>query len=211
VFDNYRLSTCDPGLACDVTPFVPGMVGVCVVPQPANASCHFHWSCEPGLVCADINWNGFPSVPPAAGSCRAPGDQDTNCSATIYSLYVGDPCVAGTSCSSTTHKCAPIPKMGDACDPAAQVCAGVGVYCKPSGTNTGQCTGPAGIGDHCAFTIDANTTVTIPCSSGFCDVTQTCRAAFRPDKDECKQDGECVSGRCAVQQDRTMRCAPACN
>jgi hypothetical protein len=212
LFDTYRLSTCDPGLACDVTPYV-GMVGVCVLPQPEFSACHFHWSCQPGLVCADIDWSGFPTAIPAAGSCRQPGDTGTNCSATIYSLYVGDPCKAGTSCSSTTHKCVAIPALGDTCDPAAQTCAGVGVYCKPSGSNTGQCTGPAGIGETCAFKIDAMTTVTIPCSSGFCDVQSslTCLAPIRGDKQECTQDGECTSGRCAVQQDRTMRCAMACN
>jgi hypothetical protein len=212
-FDPLRLSTCDPGLACDVTPYVQGLVGTCVRPQPEFSPCHFHWTCEPGLVCADIDWGNFPFSAPTPGSCRAPGAQGTNCSSTIYSLYVGDPCGAGTFCSGTSHKCETVPMMGDMCDPAAQNCAGVGVYCKPSGTNTGQCTGPASIGDRCAFSIDANNTVTIPCTAGFCDSTSTlsCRSPYQALNGTCMQDGECTSGRCAVQQDMSMRCAMACN
>jgi hypothetical protein len=212
-FDPLRLSTCDPGLACDVTPYVNGMLGTCVAPQGEFSPCHFHWSCQPGLVCADIGWAAFPGSAPTPGFCRPPGAMATNCSSTLYALYVGDPCIAGTACSTSTNKCDAIPTMGEACDPAAQTCAGVGVYCKPSGTSSGQCTGPAGIGDRCAFQVDANNVVTIPCQSGFCDTTSTftCRPAFVPDHQSCTQDGECVSGRCAVQQDRTLQCAMACN
>ncbi|MBK7858802.1 MAG: hypothetical protein IPJ65_09310 [Archangiaceae bacterium] len=211
-FDLDRLSTCDPGLACDVVPYVENQVGTCLRPKDAFEACRFHWSCKPGLVCADIDWTGFPNTSPGVGSCRPPSGVDANCLPTIYSAYVGDPCAPGSYCSTTTRKCTVIPKLGEACDPSS-VCAGVGVYCKPTGGDLGTCTGPASQGDRCAFSIDTTRTVTIPCSSGFCDTESTlsCRAPFRPLNDACKEDGECTTGRCAVQQDRTLRCADACN
>lgn len=211
-FDADRLSTCDPGLACDVVPYVDGEVGTCVRPKELFEACRFHWSCKPGLVCADIDWAGFPMMTPGMGSCRPPGVLDSNCQPTIYSVYVGDPCEAGTRCSLTTKKCSTIPKLGEPCDPSSQTCVGVNVYCKPSGGDLGNCTGPASQGDRCAFSIDATRSVTIPCSTGFCDTdsTLTCRAPFRPLNDLCKSGGECLSGRCAVQQDRSKRCAMAC-
>lgn len=212
-FDAERLSTCDPGLACDVVPYVDGAIGSCVRPKEAFEACRFHWSCKPGLVCADIDWTGFPMATPGVGSCRPPGGLDSNCQPTQYSVYVGDPCGAGTRCDLSLKKCTLIPALGEDCSPSSQTCAGVDVYCKPGGGDTGTCTGPASIGDRCAFSIDATRSVEIPCSTGFCDTesTQSCRPPFRPLNDLCKSDGECMSGRCAVQQDRSMRCAMACD
>jgi hypothetical protein len=210
-FDADRLSTCDPGLACDTVPYVDGLVGTCVRPKDAFEACRFHWSCKSGLVCADIDWTGFPNATPGMGSCRPPGPEGANCQPTIYSLYVGDPCAAGTACNLTTRLCTAVPKLGENCAPT-QTCAGVNVYCKPSGIDTGSCTGPASVGDRCAFSIDATRSVQIPCSSGFCDaMLQTCRAPYKQEREECAQDGECRSGRCAVQQDRSKRCAMACD
>lgn len=212
-FDPDRLSSCDPGLACDVAPFVKGAVGRCVVPQPSGGRCNFHWSCAPGLVCSDLDWTGFPMKAPAPGFCRAPADPDTNCSQTVYQLYVGDQCRAGFECARDSSKCKPVPESGQACLPSVQNCAGVNVYCKPTGSgDVGICTGPSGSGERCAFELDAERKVTIPCTSGYCDTdsTLTCRPSSKPIGAECKQDGECNSGRCAVQQDRTLRCAMGC-
>jgi hypothetical protein len=212
-FDAERLSTCDPGLACDVVPYVDGLVGTCVRPKDAFEACRFHWTCRSGLVCADIDWTGFPMISPGMGSCRPPGAEGSNCLPSAYSVFVGDPCQSGTRCNATTKKCTAIPKLGDPCDPTSQTCAGVNVFCKPSGGDMGNCTGPASQGDRCAFSIDAAHSVTIPCSTGFCDIESTlsCRAPFRALNELCNEDGECMSGRCAVQQDRSMRCAIACN
>jgi hypothetical protein len=212
-FDTDRLSTCDPGLACDVVPYVDNQVGTCVRPKEQFEACRYHWSCKPGMVCADIDWAGFPMSTPGAGSCRLPGALDTNCQSTVYAAYVGDPCEAGTRCDLVTNKCTAIPKLGEPCSPSSQTCAGVGVYCKPGGGDTGNCTGPASQGDRCAFSIDTTRSVEIPCSTGWCDVdsSQTCRAPFKQKGQECKSDGECTSGRCAVHQDRVTRCAEACN
>src|SRR5262249_7890381 len=136
-----------------------------------------------------------------------------NCLPTAYSVYVGDVCEAGTLCDVKQRKCLAIPKQGDNCAPSTQSCAGVNVYCKPSGIDTGVCTGPAGPGERCAFALDATNTISIPCATGFCDTQSTlpCRAAYKQPKDPCTADGECVTNRCVVQQDRTMKCAMACN
>ena len=214
LFDPDRLSTCEPGLACDVTPFVANQIGSCVVPRGLFEKCRFHWSCEPGLVCADLIFTGFPAMAPMdEGSCRAPNELDTNCPSTPYAIYLGDQCVAGTSCNQTMNKCLVAPRLGETCSAAAQDCVGVNTYCKPVSGDQGTCTGPSGQGDRCAFSIDATNTVQIPCSSGWCDSTSTqqCRAPFRQLNAECKVDGECLSGRCAVQQDRSLKCAEACN
>ncbi len=213
-FDANRLSTCDPGLACDVTPFVMGAVGKCVTPQPLGARCQFHWTCEPGLVCADLDFAAFPGASPAPGFCRKPGEPNTNCSATRYQLYVGDQCGQGTICNADTKKCQPAPKQGEDCTPSSQACVGVGIYCKPSGAgDVGRCTGPASTGERCAFELDATRKVTVPCSTGYCETVSTlsCQPASKTIQAICTEDGECMSGRCAVQQDRTLRCAQACN
>jgi hypothetical protein len=213
-FDFSRLSTCEPGLACDITPYVSGEVGTCIVPRGEGGRCKFHWSCSPGLVCADLLWTGFPaSAPVDQGFCRAPSEQDVNCPYTRYALYLGDQCKAGTGCESSSSKCKVAPKLGEPCAPSQQRCQGLNVFCKPSGSgDLGTCAGPAGIGDRCAFSVDANRTVTIPCRTGFCDATgtQACRAPSKQIGTLCASDGECISGRCAVQEDRTMKCANAC-
>jgi len=213
-FDANRLSTCDPGLACDVTPFVMGVFGKCVVPQPLNGRCQFHWSCASGLVCADLDFTGFPSNAPTPGFCRLPGEPGTNCPATTYQTFVGDQCGAGTVCSNDLRKCTALPKKSEACTPSTQSCAGVGIYCKPSGSgDTGLCTGPVGNGDRCAFEIDATRRVSVPCATGYCDTVSTfsCQPPVKANGSLCEQNGECQSGRCAVQQDRSLRCAQACN
>ena len=213
-FDANRLSTCDPGLACDVTPFVMGAVGKCVTPQPSGSRCQFHWTCMPGLVCADLDFTGFPSSSPAPGFCRKASEPNTNCPATQYQLYVGDQCGQGTICNRDMKKCLPPPKQGDDCTPSSQSCVGVGIYCKPNGAgDVGRCTGPASTGERCAFEIDPTHKVTVPCSSGYCDTVTTlsCQPASKTLGALCAEDGECMTNRCAVQQDRTLRCAQACN
>lgn len=212
-FDPQRLSTCQPGLACDVAPFVVGEVGTCIRPRPAGQSCAFHWSCQPGLVCFDMDYTGFPASAPAPGVCMQPGPEGSNCLPTIYATYVGDQCTSGTYCSFTWQKCTLTPSLGEPCTPSSQSCAGLNVYCKPSGSGDfGTCTGPAGLGERCAFQVDATRTLTVPCASGYCDreTTSTCRAANKQLGEICQSDGECLSDRCTVQQDRTLRCAPAC-
>lgn len=213
-FDPSRLSTCEPGLACDLTPYVSGQVGTCVLPRAEGGRCRFHWSCLPGLVCADLVWSGFPqSAPAQEGFCRGPSELDGNCPWTPYALYVGDQCRAGTGCQESTGKCQVAPRLGEPCAPSQQGCAGTGVYCKPTGSgDVGTCSGPSSIGDRCAFDLDATRTITIPCRTGYCDTTgtQACRAPVKALGTICESDGECLSGRCAVQEDRTMKCAPAC-
>lgn len=212
-FDPARLSPCEPGLACDVVPFVDGAEGTCVVPGAVFTPCRFHWSCAPGLVCADIDWSGFPASSPPAGSCREPDGADFNCRPTPYAAFIGEQCAPGLSCRDTDNRCQALPTRGEPCTPSKQDCSGFGVYCKPSGSgDVGVCAGPAAVGEQCAFRIDATRTVAIPCSSGFCEreVTLQCRPPSRTTGSVCTQDGECVSGRCVPQPDRTLRCAPPC-
>ncbi|MCA3013595.1 MAG: hypothetical protein INH41_14525 [Myxococcaceae bacterium] len=212
-FDPVVPSVCEPGLACDVAPFVAGAVGTCVRPQPADAPCRFHWSCQPGLACGFIDWAGFPQATPRPGFCTAPGDEGTTCRGSVYARFVGDQCKAGSTCDPMTELCAPSPARGQACRPSRSTCAGVDVYCKPSGSgDTGTCTGPAALNEPCAFAIDRNTTVTVPCATGYCDRvnTLTCRASTKPLGSACAEDAECASGRCAVQPDRSLRCTEAC-
>ncbi|MCU0699579.1 MAG: hypothetical protein MUC96_23980 [Myxococcaceae bacterium] len=212
-FDATVPSTCEPGLACDVTPFVAGASGTCVRPQPVDAPCRFHWSCQSGLVCGFIDWTGFPQRAPSPGICTPPGDEGTACKGTIYARFVGEQCQAGTLCDPMMELCRKAPERGDRCQPSRSTCAGVDVYCKPSGGgDNGSCTGPAALNEPCAFSIDANTTVTVPCSTGFCDRVNslTCRPPSKPLGSVCAEDAECASGRCAVQEDRTLRCTEAC-
>ncbi len=212
-WDLDRLSVCEPGLACDVMPWVQGATGTCVRPRASGETCRYHWSCAPGLVCADINWAGFPRTLPPEGFCRVPDGLDFNCPRTQYARFVGDQCEPGLACRQDTGKCRPMPVQSDPCTPSVQNCNGYGIYCKPTGSgDTGTCTGPAAVGERCAFVVDAQTTVTIPCSAGACDrvSTQTCRPPSKPVGALCAEGGECLSGRCAVQQDRSLRCAEAC-
>lgn len=214
VFDADRLSTCDPGLACDVVPFVMGAVGTCVIPGGEFSPCRFHWACKPGLVCSDLDFTNFPKSAPGQSFCRKPGEPNTNCLPTQYQLYVGDQCGPGTVCDRDARQCKPKPKVGEACTPSTQACVGVGVYCKPTGTgDVGVCAGPAGPGDRCAFDLDATRKVTIPCSEGYCESVNTlsCQAASKALGAICTEDGQCLTGRCAVQEDRTLKCAAACN
>lgn len=212
-FDPDRLSPCEPGLACDVVPFVSGLSGTCIRPKASGEPCRFHWSCAAGLICADVDWTNFPSQAPSEGSCREPDGADFNCSRSQYLRYVGDQCAPGLSCRQDTGKCEALPTLGQACTPSLQNCGGYDVYCKPSGSgDVGTCTGPAGLNDACAFQLDANRTVGIPCSAGYCDTetTLTCRAASRVEGQDCTEDGQCLSNRCVPQPDMTLRCAPEC-
>ena len=148
------------------------------------------------------------------GFCRPPSDPNTNCPPTQYQLYVGDQCGQGTVCNADMRKCLAAPKQSEDCTPSSQSCLGVGIYCKPSGSgDVGRCTGPASTGERCAFEIDPTHKVTVPCSTGYCDTVTTlsCQPATKVIGALCEQGGECTSGRCAVQQDRTRRCAQACN
>lgn len=211
--DVERLSPCEPGLACDVTPFVEGAEGRCVVPGEAFAECRFHWSCRPGLVCAEINWSSFPAAAPPPGFCLEPDVANANCARTVYAAFVGETCQPGLSCRELTQQCGALPVRGEPCTPSKQDCSGFEVFCKPTGSgDVGVCTGPATIGETCAVKIDASRVISIPCTSGFCDreLTLQCRSPSRSLGAVCKQDGECISGRCVPQPDRTLRCAPPC-
>lgn len=211
--DFERLSPCEPGLACDVMPFVDGAEGRCVVPGDSFADCRFHWSCRAGLVCADLDWSTFPASSPPPGLCRPPDTEQSNCAQTQYARFVGEQCAPGLSCRETINQCQALPERGQSCTPSKQNCSGFQVYCKPSGAgDLGTCTGPAAQGELCAFRVDASRVVSIPCSSGFCEkeVTQQCRPPSRTAGSVCKEDGECLSGRCVPQPDMTLRCAPPC-
>jgi hypothetical protein len=164
-------------------------------------------------VCGFIDWSGFPQRAPGPGTCTAPGDEDTACSGSIYARFVGEQCQAGTLCEPMTMTCRRAPERGQPCQPSRSTCVGVDVYCKPSGSgDTGTCTGPAALNEPCAFALDATTTVTVPCASGYCDRVNalTCRPSTKPLGSTCAEDAECASGRCAVQPDRTLRCTEAC-
>ncbi len=211
--DFERLSPCEPGLACDVVPFVDGLEGKCVVPVAENSLCNFHWSCKAGLVCADLNWSTFPGSAPPPGACRVPDGVEFNCPRTRYGSFIGDQCAPGLTCNQTSRKCDTLPERGQTCTPSKQDCSGFQVYCKPSGSgDVGVCAGPPSTGELCAVRLDASRTVSIPCSSGFCEkeVTLQCRPPSRTTGSICKEDGECISGRCIPQPDRTLRCAPPC-
>ncbi|MBX5484185.1 MAG: hypothetical protein IRZ16_20350 [Myxococcaceae bacterium] len=213
-FDPLRLSTCAPGLACDVVPFFDDQVGTCIVPLGQGEHCRYHWSCAPGLVCWDLDWSQFPiAPPPEPGTCAPPAPAGLGCSYTPYSLYVGDVCESGTSCDPS-GLCSVQPTLGEACNPFSQACAGKDVYCKPSETvpDKGTCTTAAAQNERCATQLDDGSVIQIPCESGFCDseTTLKCRPPDKQLGQECGSDGECLSGRCALQEDRTFRCANAC-
>ena len=212
--DYDRLSPCEPGLACDVVPFVDGAEGTCIVPRGEFEACRDHGSCKAGLVCADIDWSLFPgSAPVMPGLCRPPDGAEFNCRASRYAAFIGDQCAPGLACDSSANKCRALPERGQACTPSRQNCAGFEVYCKPSGAgDVGVCAGPAGQGERCAVRLDASKVVQIPCATGFCEteVTFQCRPASKPTGALCEQNGECVSGRCVPQADRTLKCAPPC-
>jgi hypothetical protein len=111
------------------------------------------------------------SAPNDEGFCRAPAEEGVNCPYTVYALYVGDQCIAGTGCDSVNNKCKVAPGLGQACAPSQQNCKGIDVHCKPTGSgDVGTCTNPVSTGERCAFSIDASRTVSIPCRTGFCDV-----------------------------------------
>lgn len=212
-FDADRLTTCAPGLACDVPPFLDQR-GVCILPQPQGGPCRYHWSCGPGLTCWDLDFSGFPNEPPAnPGTCAPPAPAGLGCQFTPYAVFLGDPCESGTACQQD-NLCGKRPVLGDLCHPLAQSCGGQEVYCKPSETaaDQGTCTGPAPLNQRCASRLDGDRTLSIPCESGWCD-TETTLKCLPPDKavgQECASNGECLSGRCAVQEDRSLRCAEAC-
>ena len=135
------------------------------------------------------------------------------CSFTPYQIYVGDPCGGGLSCTSD-GVCAARPERGQGCNAYAQNCTGQNVYCKPSESDPslGTCTGPAAQNDRCATQLASGGVVSIPCDTGYCDTEGTLKC-LPPSKSlgqECASNGECLSGRCAVQEDRSLRCAAAC-
>ncbi len=211
--DFERLSPCEPGLACDVMPFVDNLEGKCIVPRGESADCNFHWSCRAGLICADLSWSTFPGSAPPPGLCRPPDGEQFNCPQTEYARFVGDQCAPGLTCKETTSQCTTLPERGQSCTPSKQDCSGFQVYCKPSGAgDVGVCTGPPAEGELCAYRVDAARTVSIPCASGFCEkeVTLQCFPPSRTTGSICKEDGECISGRCIPQPDMKLRCAPPC-
>lgn len=212
--DYDRLSPCEPGLACDVAPFVDGAEGTCILPRSDFEQCRYHWSCKAGLVCADLDWSNFPNqVPLMPGLCRPPDGADFNCRASRYAQFIGDQCAPGLACDSVLNKCRVLPERGEPCTPSRQNCAGFEVYCKPTGSgDVGVCAGPAGQGERCAVRLDMDRVVQIPCATGFCEteVTFQCRPASKPTGALCEQNGECVSGRCVPQADQTLKCAPPC-
>lgn len=211
--DFDRLGPCEPGLACDVVPFVDGATGTCIVPRAAFEPCRFHWSCQPGLVCADLDWTYFPGAAPLPGSCRAPDGAGDNCPETQWASYVGDQCAPGLTCDQHSHTCASLPMRGDRCTPSRRNCAGFEVFCKPTGSgDVGICAGAPDIGERCGVRLDASRVVSVPCVNGACDTeaTMQCRSPTRTTGAACRVDGECISGRCVPQSDMTLRCAPAC-
>ncbi|MFT3708572.1 MAG: hypothetical protein QM817_13050 [Archangium sp.] len=212
--DYDRLSPCEPGLACDVVPFVDGAEGTCIVPKSDFESCRYHWSCKAGLVCADIDWSMFPTyAPQQPGLCRPPDGAEFNCRHSRYATYIGDQCEPGLSCNQSVSKCRSLPELGQSCTPSKQDCAGFEVFCKPSGAgDVGVCASAPAVGERCAVKLDATKTVSIPCAEGFCEteVTFQCRPASKPTGALCQQNGECISGRCVPQPDQTLKCAPAC-
>ncbi|MFL5320059.1 MAG: hypothetical protein ACJ790_10430, partial [Myxococcaceae bacterium] len=211
-FDPLRGSTCGPGLACDVTPFVQGATGTCIKPRGVLGSCQFHWSCAPGLVCAGLDWSEFPGKSPPPGTCVPPQSVNSACTFTPYASYVGDSCGAGSACG-TNATCQPLAGRGENCTPTALSCSGVGVFCKPvSGGATGTCSGPASVGERCGVQIDNQHTVLVPCSSGYCDPNSlTCLAGNKAQGAPCTSDGECSSSRCTVLKNGAMQCASPCN
>lgn len=208
--DFDRLGPCEPGLACDVTPFVSGATGTCIVPRGPFETCRFHWSCQPGLVCADVDWSTFPGSAPIPGFCREPDGEANNCVQTPYASYVGDSCASGLSCVGT---CRALPVRGDSCTPSKRNCSGFDVHCKPTGSGDfGVCASAPTQGERCAVRIDASRVISVPCATGSCDaeLTQQCRPPSKTTGARCALNGECVSGRCVQQSDMTLRCAPAC-
>lgn len=213
VVDPARLSQCEPGLACDVVPYVSGLVGTCIAPRNEFQPCAFHWSCRAGLVCADLNWSTFPGSAPAPGQCRPPDGPGDNCPQSAWGAYVGDQCRPGLTCVEGANFCDVLPVRGQSCTPSKRNCAGFGVFCKPTGSgDVGVCAEPPVIGDRCAVRIAGARTVEIPCATGWCDTETTlqCRTAVRTTGSECRQDAECITGRCVPQSDMTLRCAPPC-
>lgn len=212
--DYERLSPCEPGLACDVVPFVEGIEGTCIVPKNEFEPCNYHWSCRAGLVCADLDWSPFPGAAPSRpGNCRQPDGVDFNCRASAYSAFIGDQCAPGLSCNDVAKKCQALPERGQSCTPSRANCAGFEVYCKPTGSgDVGVCAGAAVQGDRCATKLSDGKIVQVPCATGFCEteVTMQCRPPSKPTGSQCKQDGECISGRCVPQADQTLKCAPPC-
>ncbi|MGV3619582.1 MAG: hypothetical protein ACO1OB_02125 [Archangium sp.] len=209
--DVDRLGPCEPGLACDVTPFVTGATGTCIAPRGLFETCRFHWSCQPGLVCADMDWTYFPGSAPLPGFCREPDGDGNNCVQTIYASYVGDSCAPGLTCRE--NACRSLPVRGDPCTPSKQNCSGFEVVCKPTGSGDfGICASTPTVGERCAVRIDASRVIAVPCANGYCDVdvTQQCRGPSKTTGARCEVNGECISGRCVPQSDMTLRCAPAC-
>ena len=212
-YDPLRLSTCAPGLACDVLPHLNGATGLCVVPLPRGANCRFHWSCAQGLVCYDLDLSAFPEAEGLPGYCDQRATVDVTCTFNPYAVFLGEQCEAGTTCGAA-GACTVRPELGGACSPFAQSCSGNGVHCKPSQSNpdNGTCTRSAALNERCAAKLDDARIVQIPCESGWCDTEDSlnCQPPSRALGQECTSDGECLSGRCAVQEDRTLRCAEAC-
>jgi hypothetical protein len=214
VVDVDRLSQCEPGLACDVVPFVMGATGTCVLPRKPGESCKFHWTCEPGSVCSGIDWSPFPAREPDAGICFPPSTQGQPCSATQFAAFVGDECAAGLSCAVGMNVCQPLAALGNPCRPSLQNCVGVNVFCKPTSSgDVGTCASPPGRGERCSFRLSNGNTVSIPCQSGlFCDSTSTltCLPPNVPLGGLCTTNTQCQSDRCAVQEDSSLRCSQAC-
>ncbi len=213
-YDPDRLSTCSAGLTCDVVPYVQGEVGQCVTPQPKGGPCKYHWTCQGGLICFDLDWTGFPmSTSGQSGVCASPQPEGQQCAFTAYAVYVGDTCAAGLVCDAS-GQCGGRPSLGETCNPFSQACAGQNVYCKPAETSAdqGTCTGPANVNERCASRLSDGQVVSIPCATGYCDTQTTlkCLPPSKPLGQVCASDGECLTGRCAVQEDRTLRCAAAC-
>ncbi len=212
-FDSLRLSTCAPGLACDVLPHVRGASGRCVIPLPRGSDCRFHWSCAEGLLCSGLDLSGFPESEGLPGYCDLPTPKDAGCALSSWAVFLGESCEAGTTCDPA-GRCSPRPELGEACNPSSQSCTGNGVYCKPSSSSpeNGTCTRSAALHERCATRIDDARIIQIPCESGWCDTNGTlnCQPPSKAVGQDCSSDGECLSRRCAVQEDRTLRCADAC-
>lgn len=209
-FSWNRLPYCGAGLACDVVPYVDKNPGTCVIRRSEGEACKYHWSCRAGLVCAGMDWSPFPGKPAGPGTCKKPLVEGAACSYTRYAIYVGDECASGLSCDAKEKKCRRRPKNGEACTVDVQNCVGDNVYCKPDETGAGKCGAAPGIGETCRIELQTFP-LTLPCRDGYCDTdTKVCTAANAREGAACYSNAQCLTGRCVVQQDKSLKCGKRC-
>lgn len=212
VFSAARLPYCAAGLACDVAPYVETS-GECVTRKAEGEGCAFHWSCKAGLVCSGMDWAPFPDAPPGRGVCRKPRKEGESCSFTQFAIYVGEECAPGLTCDATTETCVPRPHEGERCSLQAQNCIGEGIFCKPEETGGGICGLAPGIGEGCNIDLgEGQFPLVLPCRDGYCDPdSDVCTPANASEGEPCTADTQCLTGRCVVQQDKSLKCGKRCD